>query len=256
MRRSHRQRRFRNIVAPPFKSPRFATYCLTKGEVAENEGDDVIRCDTNLNTFVIVDGSSRSYAPRKWAETVAMQLKGQPKILAIDWGDIGVQFEESLGSATSPRDSKLREVGSQATAIAMKFEAHDSGASIEMESIGDCFALVCGALDPDMSGALLWPFNGISEFPVSPHALSSIEPHVNPEALRVDRFSVASGDLVLLMSDALGRYACAEAARPSQLFEAFPFLRQKTTFAKWTLRQREEGRIEDDDLSMIVVWVP
>jgi hypothetical protein len=237
----------------PFRS---ITYWLPKNENGETVGDDVVRLHLRANVYVVVDGSSRSYAPRMWAEAVASRLKTEPRVSETDWRDFGDRFEESLGVATNSRLARLREMGSQATAIVMRLKATDFGASISFEAVGDCLALVCGTSAPDMSDALLWPFSAIGEFPVNPHALSSTEPYLDPGSLRSDQFNVSHGDVVLLMSDALARYACVEVARGTSISEAFPFLFRRLSFEKWAMRLREVGSIENDDLSLIAVWVP
>lgn len=253
--RATNRRRLSSPKSDVLKAPRVASYQLCKDEAGAGLGDDLIRIDSKRNIFVVVDGSSRSYAPRLWGESVAERLKRQPLIRLTDWEDVGNRFEMALDAPETQRDAKLRAFGSQATALTMRMEHDVSGATIFLESVGDCFALVCGVEEMNLSASLLWPFGGVSEFPTSPNAISSIGPHLRDGALLADHFNVSSGDLILLMSDALGRYACTEASRGSSLREAFPFLERKRSFTRWAQNARDCGRIENDDLSMIAVWV-
>lgn len=237
------------------RPPRVASFQSCKDEPDAGLGDDVIRFDSKKNIFVVVDGASRSYQPRLWGETVAERLKRQPRVRLTDWQEVGARFEKTLTAPETQRDTKLRERGSQATALTMRLDPQSSGATIYLESVGDCFALVCSAEEPNLSASLLWPFCSVSDFPTSPHAFSSVEPHLGDDAPVADQFNVSTGDLVLLMTDALGRYACTEASRGSSLREAFPFLEKRKSFFQWAKMSRDCGRIENDDLSMIAVWM-
>jgi len=222
--RGTNRRRLSSPKSNVLKAPRVVSYQLCKDEAGAGSGDDLIRIDSKRNIFVVVDGSSRSYAPRLWGESVAERLKRQPLIRLTDWDDVGNRFEMALDAPETQRDAKLRAFGSQATALTMRMEPDVSGATIFLESVGDCFALVCGVEEMNLSASLLWPFGGVSEFPTSPNAT-------------------------------LGRYACTEASRGSSLREAFPFLERKRSFTRWAQNARDCGRIENDDLSMIAVWV-
>lgn len=220
----------------------------------------------NGTRHAIADGVSRSYSPATWAEALtqlAIAVRGIPSTDEIrrlaETHFVSADVEDWI-------ESELRSRGSHSTLIYCELDVEIP--LLRASSVGDSLVAVFGV---DGWCTDTWPFIKETEFPKVPDALCSIPPFISG-APRTTEMALPQRGVVLLMTDALGRYIRGYLDRKmpatGDLLEALPFFWagffgsedpefddgvRHRNFCEWVEAAKEQGALEDDDITLVAI---
>ncbi len=97
------------------------------------------------------------------------------------------------------------------------------------------------------------PFTKVEDFPSGPDILSTKAPHLRGH-IKTFEIPASKDQKLLLMTDALARYAVAHRSAEIDINSIFPFLGgSNTDFADWLQNARQNG-LGDDDSTLIMIY--
>ena len=97
------------------------------------------------------------------------------------------------------------------------------------------------------------PFTKVEDFPSGPDILSTKAPHLRGHIKTFEILATESQKL-LLMTDALARYAVSHGSLGIDIESIFPFLGgSDTDFVDWLQTARQNG-LGDDDSTLIMIY--
>lgn len=250
----------------------FGVLSLTLPKLGESavSNADRIAVSVEAGTFVIADGASRSYLPGNWAARVADSSVMLGRLPSFD--EVTLLAEQFLGDIPVGDDwmeEGLRARGSHTTVLVVRHVC-TSGDGVThdfySESVGDCLLVSVG---PD-GWSRTWPATSQEQFVSMPGAICTVPPFVTADPA-MTTVSVKDGGFLVLMTDALGRFFVRfkeEYGNSRDFIDAFPFLYSDAfesmgerspreeglvSFAEWADDARKSGRLEDDDLTMLII---
>lgn len=201
----------------------------------------------------IADGVSRSFDPRRWAQVLAefssvSDIDTAPTEMARG---LAASLDLPHPDDLPWNEAALREEGCRSTLLVVEWVVSPDGVAFEFRAVGDCVAIV---ESHDEDSPILWPFTAASEFPPAPDTWSTEPPFLVGEVLR-QSITVRRPKRLILMSDALGRHALSRLEFGATVSEALPFLStpDRASFVEWVDDERESGRLEDDDTTVVVL---
>lgn len=242
-RRDARRRNVRNLALSYFH-----VRCFTRVKLGENTNADAYDFNSDVGRCVIADGVSRSFRPHLWSLHVCRSLaQSQKKLNRRTLGVLAQNFQHDEQPLPWNLE-ELRDRGSHATVLVLDLSRRQSCIIAEITSIGDCIFATTSQDGKTIRGT--WPFKNIGEMPFATSAISSVHPFlIGAEILKV-RLKLKPGTRILLMTDAMARYLIAS---DLSLDRIFPFLSGVVLFEDWADRMREDGLIENDDLTLLEI---
>lgn len=252
-RRETRVRRLRRRT----RAPQLSFRTFTTARISENASTNADFVDFNETSISIADGVSRSFRPKEWARYLAQKANGSTvEVFRDNLETICANFPTpDFDNLPFTQRGLYDRYGSQSTLMTVHLSP-SSGGSVDVTawSIGDCF-LICTA--PNISPELMttWPFSHPDEFPQAPSVICTQTPYVRGIEYGPVVMTINSGERLLVMTDALGRYASRCLKGGLQVNQIFPFLDESVEFGQWARDSVEEGVIEEDDFTIAEVAV-
>lgn len=236
-------------------------------ELAASVPKDVTRPDLNEDAWAIPlsgdrlavsDGASESYDSRGWARLLVDRYVWDNKFSA-DWlADAVSEYLASINfESLSWAQQAAFERGSFATLLGA--ELAPNGHDLEILAIGDSLAVHTRAGKFQNT----FPFSKAEEFDVRPQLLSTVS-KANQFIWGDDFFrenschswQVEEGDLLFLVTDAVGHWMLNEAGRAGvSPTEQLSTLENEADFSALVLQLRSERRIRLDDSTLVRVRV-
>ena len=97
------------------------------------------------------------------------------------------------------------------------------------------------------------PFTKVEDFPSGPDILSTKAPHLRGH-IKTFEIPATESQKLLLMTDALARYAVSHGSPGIDIDSIFPFLGgSDTDFTEWLQNARQDG-LGDDDSTLIMIY--
>jgi hypothetical protein len=204
--------------------------------------------------LAVADGATQSYLAGHWAELVVDQALADPidelqsgiDQLRSRWPDELARYRTERAEAGRPlawfEESKLAE-GAGATLLVVDIRRDTA----ELRAVGDSIAV--HLRDGELVGA--FPVDDPEAFGNSPVLLRTVSPAPTPLAARWD---LQRQDRVVAATDAVGAWLLARAAEGS-LASLLPELEDERRFAALVHRERDAGRMQDDDATAALLVV-
>ncbi|MGH2497941.1 MAG: protein phosphatase 2C domain-containing protein [Ktedonobacteraceae bacterium] len=247
-----------------------------EGKKPENSQDKLAYyCEGNQCRFAVADGVGNSFLPDEWAQILTNNFVKRnedfkhgedfvPWLIACSrqwytWVDeqwIPI-VQQRLGRSIDWSRDRAR--GAQATFIGCSFDAaplinHDP-ARVNVMTIGDS---VLFHLQPPRPSQGQWRYNsypGIrpEEFGPVPFTLATRSDLIEQawQTAQIKRFDFEWGDIILLTTDALAKWIVTDVQRVPTLLT----MRDKEAFGDFVLRERSEGTLELDDVTLLIIYL-
>ena len=217
----------------------------------------------NEARIAVSDGASESAFARNWSQVLArafvdrpIDLPGLDQPALESWLAPGQQAWD----ATVPWDripwhgeAKAR-AGALATLLGLTISpAGPGGLSWEAVAIGDC----CLFIVRDGELLLSFPLDDAAQFNNTPVLICS-NPANNRglgDHVRQERGDCASGDLILLASDALACWMLEDHAQGGRPWDTLLALESHQAWEEWVQAQRQERIMKNDDTTLVIVEV-
>jgi hypothetical protein len=210
--------------------------------------------------FTIADGVSQAFNSARWSELLVQNVTTScdtptlvdftPRI-ARDWDDDCNELLKNEDPQSFTRQKQLQ--GSQSTLASLRLFRRNNDLYWRFHTIGDSLLLIIDASNrPNLVQKSL-PFSKVEDFPSSPDILSTKAPHLRGHIKTFEILSVEN-QIMLLMTDALARYAVSHGSPGISIDSIFPFLGgSDADFADWLQKARQNG-LGDDDSTMIAIY--
>jgi hypothetical protein len=240
-------------------APALAIHCRTfrtsRGGHPAEECEDAGCADVLRGRFAVADGASESYQAGLWArllvESFVLSTDGQPDLstwvppLQERWER---QANRARGLALPWYLEARQRQGAYSTFLGLVID----GTTWHAQAVGDtCLFQVRG-------GRLLWafPVTRAEDFGSTPWLIASRGapevPAPQAESLQGDW---RPGDRLYLMTDALGHWFLSQVQSGNKPWQALDALLPlaEVDFALWVDEQRQDGRLRDDDVTLVAV---
>jgi hypothetical protein len=210
--------------------------------------------------FTIADGVSQAFNSARWSELLVQNVTTScdtptlvdftPRI-ARDWDDDCNELLKNEDPQSFTRQKQLQ--GSQSTLASLRLFRRNNDLYWRFHTIGDSLLLIIDASNrPNLVQKSL-PFSKVEDFPSSPDILSTKAPHLRGHIKTFEILSVEN-QIMLLMTDALARYAVSHGSPGIGIDSIFPFLGgSDADFTDWLQKARQNG-LGDDDSTMIAIY--
>jgi hypothetical protein len=222
--------------------------CFTRSKLGEETNADAFDFDLEKGRFAIADGVSRSFRPHLWSNHICRSLVKDRKELTRHTCRV---IAQSFGRDEQPLPwnlAELRDRGSHATVLVLDLMRRRSRMIAEVSSIGDCIFAITSQDGRKISRT--WPFNDVGDMPFATSAISSVNPFLMGSKIMSVRLELKPGTRTLIMTDAMARHLISS---HSSLDHIFPFLFGAIQFDDWADSMRQDGLIENDDLTMLEI---
>lgn len=229
--------------------------CAKLGENPPTNADFAVSSENGLRV-TIADGVSRSFRPRDWARYVSNRINSVPISQMIEQiACLPKEFSmDSIEGMSWPEQAVRDRYGSQTTVMSLEFKLNRKRQNIEIEAvgIGDCLMVIIGNKTAD-TPVVSWPFRSVQDFPQIPTSVCTLSPHIRGQVHGPFSFTTQNDDVVLVMTDALGRYFLGGVAKGLKVEQLFPFLFSTGDFEDWALSAMRAGQVDEDDLTIMEV---
>jgi hypothetical protein len=259
-RRIRRRREFRSrwrLLPNPSATQPVSTRIFSRSKLGEDESTNADYADvsSDLRRLTVADGISRSFRPRDWARhLVAQANQMEPTQIIGSLDSIVSSFDPGNLDDVSWPEAALRDrFGSQATFISAALTPRDDGSiDVTVVAVGDCVLAVVEG-ENSLRRVITWPFATSPEFPSVPGNVCTALPYLRGDLFGPRHFVLRSGLRLLVMSDAMGRAMLAGIEAQRAIDEIFPFLFTETDFHEWSTDAMRNGKVEEDDLTIVEV---
>lgn len=215
--------------------------------------EDAWAQDEAQTCFALSDGASESYDSRVWAQLLVAKYASNPNFLPSWVDEVAAKYSQQVDfESLSWSKQAAFERGSFATLLGLQLAAN--GREVEVLAIGD--SLACHL----RNGTLLatFPYSTAEEFDARPALLSTL-PSKNAFLVEPDFFArntartwaVEQGDVVLLVTDAVGQWLLRELASEPGSLPAVEALRTEADLTELVRRMRAEHRMRYDDSTVL-----
>ncbi len=256
--RRRREFRFRLRSLPkPTVTWAFSTRVFTRSKLGEQEttNADYAAVSTDSRRLTVADGVSRSFRPRHWARHLVVSANElEPTQIIESLESIALNFDPGdLANMSWPEAAIRERFGSRSTFISISLAPRDDGSvDATAVAVGDCVLAIIDELD-DLRHVVTWPFATSQEFPSAPGNVCTAHPFLRGELLGPRHFVLRRGLRMLVMTDAMGRAMVGGIEAERRIDEIFPFLFTGTDFHEWSTAAMMNGKVEEDDLTIVEV---
>ena len=209
--------------------------------------------------FTIADGVSQAFNSARWSELLVQNIttgcdtptliESIPRI-ARSWDDDCNALLQNEDPQSFTRQKQLQ--GSQSTLASLRLLNRNHELLWRFHTVGDSLLVIVDTSDVPNLVQRSIPFTKVDDFPVSPDTLSTKAPHLRGH-IKTFEILAAENQMLLLMTDALARYAVSHGSSGFDIGSVFPFLgKTDTDFADWLHNARQNG-LGDDDSTLIMI---
>jgi len=240
-------------VAPSLAVSITGRQLLPKADSAPSDCEDSISIDLRLLRFAVADGATEAFDSRRWARYLThawISLSSRtltPHELVEGVRTLGQRFERKWSGRCLPW--YLEEKASNGSFAAFL------GLELTLEWTWFAVALgdVCLIVERDRTVQESFPLSSAEEFSSRPTLVASkIDTGATNQTLRVGQGVCLSGDVLLLMSDAIACWYLGQAALSPELLEEFhSALADRSAFSSLVERERTSRRMRNDDVAVI-----
>jgi Protein phosphatase 2C len=247
-----------------------------EGKKPENSQDKfAYSCEGNRCRFAVADGVGSSFLPDEWAQILTNKFVTRnedfkdsedfvPWLIACSrqwytWVDeqwIPIVQQRLNRYIDWSRD---RARGAQATFIGCSFDATSLAqrypARVNVMTIGDS---VLFHLQPPQPSQEQWRYSSYpsikpEEFGPVPYTLATRSDLIEQawQTAQIKSFDFEWGDIILLTTDALAKWIVTDEQRIPTLLA----MRDKEAFGDFVLRERNEGTLELDDVTLLIIYL-
>ena len=221
---------------------------------------DMARVNTSDQIFTIADGVSQAFNSARWSELLVQNIttscdtptliESIPEI-AQSWD---ADCEELLQNEDPHSFSRQKQLqGSQSTLASLHLFERNNDLCWRFHTIGDSLLMIVDASDSPNLVQRFMPFTKVEDFPSGPDILSTKAPHLRGH-IKTFEIPATESQKLLLMTDALARYAVFHGSPGIEIESIFPFLGgSDTDFADWLQTARQNG-LGDDDSTLIMIY--
>ena len=221
---------------------------------------DMARVNTSDQIFTIADGVSQAFNSARWSELLVQHVTSScdtptliefiPKIAQYWDADCEELLQnEDPQSFTRQKQSQ----GSQSTLASVHLFERNHDLCWRFHTIGDSLLVIVDASDSPNLVQRFMPFTKVEDFPSSPDILSTKAPYLRGH-IKTFEIPALESQKLLLMTDALARYAVSHGSPGIDIESIFPFLGgSDTDFADWLQNARQNG-LGDDDSTLIMIY--
>jgi hypothetical protein len=240
----------------PADPPRWRAWRLPKRGHTAEECEDAFAADPATGRFAVADGASESAFAGLWARLLAdgFLAARRPRDLAGWLGEARRQWSAAVMGLELPWYGELKRAeGSFATLLGLRVRPgdRDRPARWHAVAVGDS-CLVRVRKD---GRTRAFPLSRSAEFDNQPLLVCSCGEM--PQGTRYAAGSLAPGDRLLLMTDALAQWflrAREDGGRPwEEMADLLGADNPESAFESWVEGQRGNGTLRDDDVTLIVV---
>ena len=220
---------------------------------------DMASVNVENQTFSIADGVSQAFNSAGWSKILIdfVNLNNEIQDLTKNSEKLSALWDEQckaipVNESESSFIKQKQEQGSQSTLASLRLLNRNGKDIWQFNTVGDSLLIV---LDESENGVVVrkfFPFTSVESFPSSPDVISTRFPFLKGH-MKVFEFEASETQQLLLMTDALGRYAVANTSIGDDIFLLFPFLRAGVEqYLQWVDTARKNG-LGDDDSTMIAI---
>ena len=221
---------------------------------------DMARVNTSDQIFTIADGVSQAFNSARWSELLVKNIttscdtptliESIPEI-AQSWD---ADCEELLQNEDPHSFSRQKQLqGSQSTLASLHLFERNNDLCWRFHTIGDSLLMIVDASDSPNLVQRFMPFTKVEDFPSGPDILSTKAPHLRGH-IKTFEIPATESQKLLLMTDALARYAVSHGSPGIDIDSIFPFLGgSDTDFTEWLQNARQDG-LGDDDSTLIMIY--
>ena len=210
--------------------------------------------------FTIADGVSQAFNSARWAELLVQHItvrcdtptliESIPRIARL-WDADCEEFLQNEDPHSFSRQKQLQ--GSQSTLASVHLFERNHDLCWRFHTIGDSLLVIVDSVDNANLVRRFMPFTKVEDFPSSPDILSTNAPHLRGH-IKTFEFSASESQKLLLMTDALARYAVSHGSPGIDIASIFPFLGgSDADFSDWMQHARQNG-LGDDDSTLIMIY--
>ena len=210
--------------------------------------------------FTIADGVSQAYNSARWSELLVQNITtgcDTPTLIesiptiAQYWNADCEKLLQNEDPQSFTRQKQLQ--GSQSTLASLRLFKRNHDLCWRFHTIGDSLLVIVNASDNPNLVQRFMPFTKVEDFPSGPDILSTKAPHLRGH-IKTFEIPATEGQKLLLMTDALARYAVSHGSPGIDIESIFPFLGgSDTDFADWLQNARQNG-LGDDDSTLIMIY--
>jgi hypothetical protein len=221
---------------------------------------DMACVNTSDQIFTIADGVSQAFNSARWSELLVQHVTSScdtptliesiPEI-AQSWD---ADCEELLQNEDPHSFSRQKQLqGSQSTLASLHLFERNNDLCWRFHTIGDSLLMIVDASDSPNLVQRFMPFTKVEDFPSGPDILSTKAPHLRGH-IKTFEIPATESQKLLLMTDALARYAVSHGSPGIDIESIFPFLGgSDTDFTEWLQNARQDG-LGDDDSTLIMIY--
>lgn len=232
---------------------------LPKLDHEASECEDVIAGDTQTGRFAVADGATEAFDARTWAQRLAQHWVQNDSMLTLEefrqWvAAEGRELHDSWQSLSLSwyAEEKAR-TGSFAAFVGVEFDLETDSPSWKALALGDACLFHC------RGGALLksLPLSRSESFNTAPVLVASNASlhESSMESLVIDSGTCESGDVLLLMSDAMASWFLQRLEQNDFSVESFLATRKDDELNQFLDEERVAGRIRNDDLAVVRIEI-
>jgi hypothetical protein len=237
----------------PADPPRWRAWRLPKRDHTAEECEDAWAADPAAGRFAVADGASESAFAGLWARLLVdgFLAARRPRDIAGWIGGARQKWSAAVMGLELPWYAEMKRAeGSFATLLGLQLR-RDRWRAV---AVGDsCLVRLRGD-----GTARAFPLKGASEFDNQPGLICSRGEA--PTGVCYARGSLAPGDRLLLMTDALAQWflrACEEGQRPWDEMATWVSAEDSEgAFAAWAEDRRAARALRDDDVTLLTVELP
>jgi hypothetical protein len=262
--------------------PDVISFGVSKLGNSAEEYEDAVSSSSEGRRFAIADGATQTSFADRWSQIVSLEFIMNPpgnEPSPLRWTN-WLQPLQDAWSSGIPWDTlpwfatEKARAGACTTLLALEF---DSGPDHERdlkpslwkrmtnlarrgvmnwraEAVGDS----CLFQIRDDRLILSFPMERTTEFSHRP-VLITTNPELNPLVLRhmkTRKGTCRAGDLFLLMTDALGKWFLQRHVAGEKPWQLLRELDDELLFKQFVIQQRDEGRIDNDDTTLMIIRWP
>jgi hypothetical protein len=232
----------------PHLALHWRSFLVPKDGNAENECEDAVAGDPASGRFAIADGASESYASGDWARLlVDAYVTTGPSENWLTAPQVAWK-KQTVGSALSWYAEEKFTHGGHATFLGLTVRKDEDSAEWEAIAAGDTCLFVVS------HGAILtsFPLSKSTEFSSTPTLLSS---RGGKPTWIMDRGTLCSGDVMVLATDALGRFLFESSEKNAFAGRDLIGMEDEDDFALWVAATRATGSLKNDDVALGVIEI-
>ena len=235
-------------------------YRASKSDETLETCADKARINISDQIFTIADGVSQAFNSAYWSELLVQNITtgcDTPTLIesiptiARSWDADCEELLQNEDLHSFPRQKQLQ--GSQSTLASVRLFKRNLDLCWRFHTIGDSLLMIVDASDNPNLVQRFIPFTKVEDFPSGPDILSTKAPHLRGH-IKTFEIPATESQKLLLMTDALARYAVSHGSPGIEIESIFPFLGgSDTDFVDWLQNARQNG-LGDDDSTLIMIY--